>query len=177
MIGLLYITAGLLVEVLYVVTTGAMLGMTTPIFNISSFVVAPLFSVGPSLLLFSGITTTLPNVRRGRLCLFTGTVLIAALALWTVPRVGWRDAEWLVLQPVAISLPIAYFILLLSKKRWISALLGSSLSAPFCVFGSGYVLYHNIFGESPFTAIELWLVIPGAIVTASFISSLCFRNT
>jgi hypothetical protein len=176
MIGLLYITAGLLVEVLYVVTTGAMLGMTAPIFTISSFVVAPLFSIGPSILLFSGITTTLPNVRRGKLCLLAGTVLVAARALWTAPRVGWRYAGWLVLEPVAISLPIAYFALLLLKKRWISALTGSGLSAPYCVFGSGYVLYHNIFGASPFSAVELWLVIPGALVTASFISALCFRK-
>jgi hypothetical protein len=179
MIGILYIATGLLIEYVYITMTGAMLGMTTPIFTISSFVVAPLFAIGPSLMLFSGITTTLPNLPRGKLCLITGTILVAALALWTAPRIGWRYSGWLVLEPVAISLPIAYLVLLLSKKRWISALIGSGLSAPYCVLGTGYVLYQNIFGAGggQFSVMELWLIIPGAVVTASFISSLCFRDS
>jgi hypothetical protein len=177
MIGFLYITTGLLVEFTFTVLTWAMLGMTTPIFTISSLVVAPLFSIGPSLLLLTGITTILPNKPRGRLSLITGTVLVAALALWTAPRIGWRNTGWLVLEPAAISLLIGCLILLLLKKRWISALIGSGLSAPYCVFGSVYLLYRNILGESPFAASELSLIIPGALVAGSFVSSLYFRNS
>lgn len=176
MIGFLYIATGLLVEFTYTVIAGAMLGMTKPIFTISSLVVAPLFSIGPSLLLLAGITTILPNEGRGRLSLIAGTVLVVALALWTAPRIGWRNAGWLVLEPAAISLLIAFLILLLLKRRWISALIGSGLSAPYCVFGSVYLLYRNILGESPFAARELSLIIPGALVAASFVSSLHFRN-
>ena len=174
MIGLLYITAGLLVEFSFVSLTGAMLGMTTPIFTISSFVITPLLLVGPSLLLLAGIAATLPNARRGILCLITGSLLVAGLAVWTVPRIGWRYAGWLILEPEAISIVIASFIVLLLKNRWISALIGAGLTAPFFVFGAGSMLYRNIFEASSFAASELTLIIPGTFVTASFVSSLCF---
>jgi len=177
MIGLLYVVTALIVELVFLDFTGAMLGMTSPIFSISSLVVAPLFSIGPSLLLLSGITTTLPKVGRSKLCLATGTLLAVALALWTGPRIGWRNTGWLVLEPAAVSLLIAFLILLCLKKHWISALIGSVLSAPYCVFGGGYLLYQNIFGASPFSARELSLIIPGAFVMASLLSSLCFRSS
>jgi hypothetical protein len=178
MTGVLYITTGLAVELTYIVITHAMLAMREPIFALSSFVFETIFFIGPSLLLLSGISTTAPNARRGGLCLISGIVSVAALALWAAPRMGWRYAGWLVLEPAAVSLVLAYFALVLLKKRWISALIGSSLSAPFSVLLIGSLLYGIILGANgtQFTPYELWYVIPGAFVTGSFISSLSFRN-
>jgi hypothetical protein len=175
MIGFLYILTGLLVDFMFLMLTGAMLGMTTPIFTVSSLILPPLFSIGPSLLLFSGFIALFPHKSRGRLCLIAGIVLIGALASWTVPRIGWQNGGWLVLEPEAVSLPIAYLILRILKKLWIAVLVGSVLSAPFCVVGSVYLIYDNLYGASSIAATELWLIIPGAFVTASFITSLCFR--
>ena len=167
---------GLLVEFVYIDFTGAMLGMTTPIFTITGLVTGPLYSIGPSLLFLSGIATIGANVRRSWLCLAAGSAVVIILATWTIPRIGWRYAAWLILEPVALSLLAAWFILYLVKKRWITTLIGSGLSAPFCVFGGAYVLYQNIFGTSPFSSRELVLVVPGAFVIFSFLSALRFRN-
>ncbi|MGH9681407.1 MAG: hypothetical protein ACRD4Y_15780 [Candidatus Acidiferrales bacterium] len=177
MIGILYIVTGLAVEFMYDMMTGAMLGMTTPIFTISSFVLAPLVSVGPSLLLFTGITTLVPHLPRWKMCLTAGGIFVAALAAWSVPRIGWLYAGWLILEPAFVSLLIATLIVLLLKRRWILALMGSALSSPLSLPGSGYVLYRHIIEGHPFALSEVTLIVPGTLVIASFISCLYFKDS
>lgn len=141
MIGFVYVIASLLVDLTFLLAIGSLLGMTTPISAIKSLFVSPLYSVGPSLLIFTGVIILFPKKRRGGLCLITGTILVAALGLWTIPRIGWQPAAWLILEPLVVSLPAAYLLLLITKKIWISGIVGSLLSAPFCVAGSLYLMY------------------------------------
>ena len=78
-IGALYIATGLLCNFVDMLTTGAMLGMTTPLYAVSDLVVAPLLSLGPALLILSGAATVV-SVRRPTVCLVTGALAVAGLA-------------------------------------------------------------------------------------------------
>src|SRR6478672_11192176 len=97
--GFVYIISGLLVISVGILLTGMMLGMTTAIFSVTSLLVTPLFAIGPSLLILTGLTEIVRDVRPIRLCLIAGAMLVIVLAAWTVPRIGWRLSAWLIVEP------------------------------------------------------------------------------
>jgi hypothetical protein len=152
-----------------------MLGMTTPIFTLSGLLIAPLFLIGPSLLIFSGITMIVRNMNRNRLCIITALIFIAALALWTVPRLDWRYSVWLILEPIVPALLVAWLGLHLLRKKWVAAAVGGSLSSPYTIFGAGWLVYGNAVNGNPFGRSELVMIVPGIFVCLSLLAALCFR--
>jgi hypothetical protein len=150
--------------------------MTSPIFTWSGLLVAPLFSIAPSLLILSGVTMIGWNKNRNWICFITAMILLAVLTAWSVPRIGWLHSSWLILEPIAPALLVAWLGLNLLRKRWLAAAIGSGLSAPFTIFGAGYLFYKNIFGTSPFGPAELVFIVPGIFVFLSLIAALCFRT-
>ena len=53
-VGLLYIATGLLCDFADMLIAGAMLGMTTPIYSVSSLIIPPLLGTGQALLVLTG---------------------------------------------------------------------------------------------------------------------------
>jgi len=174
--GFVYMMSGLLVIFVGVMLTGAMLGMTTAIFSVTSLLVAPVLTIGPSLLILTGVTEIVGNVRRARLWMISGATVVLLLAAWTIPRIGWRLAVWLILEPVAVALLIAGIIMLALKKRWIATAIGSALSAPFFLFGSGQILYGYWSSGNPFAWINIWLFAPAVLLISCFILALSSRS-
>src|SRR6266436_5756912 len=174
--GFVYMMSGLLVIFVGVILTGAMLGMTTAIFSVTSLLVAPVLTIGPSLLILTGVTEIVGNVRRARLWMISGATVVLLLAAWTIPRIGWRLAVWLILEPVAVALLIAGIIMLALKKRWIDTAIGSALSAPFFLFGSEQILYGNWSSGNPFACIIIWLFAPAVLLISCFILALSSRS-
>jgi hypothetical protein len=173
--GLVYIISGLLVIFVGILLTGMMLGMTTAIFSVTSLLVAPLFAIGPSLLILTGVTEIVRDVRRDKLSAIAGTMVVGVLAAWSVPRIGWRLSAWLVLEPVAVALLIAGIVIVALKKRWIAAAIGTALAAPFFLFGSGQILYGYWSNGNPFTWINIWLFAPTVLLISCFILALSSR--
>jgi len=174
--GLVYIISGLLVIFVGILLTGMMLGMTTAIFTLTSLLVAPLFAIGPSLLILTGLTEIAKDVRPGRLYVIGGSVLVIVLAAWTVPRIGWRLSAWLIVEPVAVAILIAGVVMLALKKSWVRATIGSALSAPFFLFGSGQTLYSYWSSGSPFTWVNVWLFAPAVLLISCFGLALSSRS-
>jgi hypothetical protein len=174
--GLIYITSGLLVIFVGVILTGMMLGMTTAIFSVTSLLIPPLFIVGPSLLIFTGISEIVGDSRQPRLWAITGSTVLILLAAWTIPRVGWRLAAWLILEPVAVALLIAGIIMLVAKKCWIDAMIGSALSVPFFLVGSGMIIYGYFSNGDPFAWVNVWLFAPAVLLISCFILALRSRR-
>lgn len=175
-IGLLYIVTGLLCDFVFLLITGAMLGMTTPIYSVSSLFIPALFATGPALLVLTGVTTIAGGAGRTLVCLVTSIAVLAAVALWTVPRIGWRDASWLLLEPEVGSYLIATLILLVIRKRWITALIGSVAAAPFFIYGTGWLIYGVLFGTTVPSLTELWIVAPAILLVLSLVSALSVRS-
>jgi hypothetical protein len=175
-VGVLYILTGLLCKYVAMLITGALLGMTTPIYAVRDLFLAPLVSTGPSLLVLAGVAMLFEHARRSLLCLATGSLVVAAIAAWTVPKIGWRDAIWLLLEPQAVSFLIASLIVLVVKKRWILAVIGSVLSAPFFLYGTGVMVYDLVFRTAIFSMQEIWIFGPAVLTTLSFVSALWLRT-
>ena len=175
MTGFVYIISGLLVIFVGVLLTGMMLGMTTAIFSVTSLLVPPLFVIGPSMLILGGLTEVVGGVRRVRLWLIAGSTVVIVLAVWTIPRIGWRLSAWLVLEPVAVGLLIAGIIMATLKKRWVATAIGSVLSAPFFLLGSGQILHGYWSSGNPFTWINIWLFAPAVLLISCFILALSSR--
>jgi hypothetical protein len=175
-VGVLYIVTGLLCKFVGMLLIGAMFGMTTPIYAVRDLFLAPLVSTGPSLLVLAGVAMLFEQARRSLLCLATGSLVVAAIAAWTVPRIGWRDSVWLLLEPQAVSFLIAGFIVVVVKRRWILALIGSALSAPFFLLGTGYMVYDLMFRTAILTMQEIWIFGPAVLTTLSLIAALRFRS-
>jgi hypothetical protein len=169
LVGLLFIATGLLCHFVDLLLVGAMLGITTPIYSWMSLVVFALYSAGPSLLIVAGVTKIFGNARRSILCLLTSLVIVGSVAAWSVPRIGWRDTTWLVIGPLAGSFLIATVILLLLRKRWISAVVGSVVSAPFYVYGTGSLVHGLLFANTILAPMEIWIVAPAIFTVLSFI--------
>jgi len=167
--GVFFIATGLLCHFVELLFVGAMLGMTTPIYSWRSLVVPALYSTGPSLLIVAGVTTIFSNARRSILCLVTSLVMISSVAAWSVPRIGWRDSTWLIIEPLAGSFLIATVILLVLKKRWISAVVGIVVSAPFYIYGTGSLAHGLLFGNTILAWTEIWIVAPAVLTVLSFI--------
>ncbi len=173
--ALFYVVTGIVVMSSYVVTIGAMLGMTTPIFSFESTLISALVSIGPSMLVLAGVTTALTAPRRILLCLLAAGAILLVLGLWTVPPIGWRYAIRLFLIPCSLSLFVAAILVVRIKRKWISAALASALSAPFFVYGSASLAYGAIVGESRPTFASIWIFVPALLAILAFTSAVCFR--
>jgi hypothetical protein len=176
MTGFVYVISGLLVIFVGILLTGAMLGITTAIFSVTSLLVAPLFDIGPALLILSGVTEIVGGVRRVRLWVLTGGIVVIVLAAWTIPRIGWRLAAWLILEPVAVALLIAGLIMFAVGKIWIEAMIGSAISAPFFLYGSATIIY-GYFSNGVFTWLNFWLFAPAVLLISCFILALRSRQS
>jgi hypothetical protein len=176
MTGFVYVISGLLVIFVGVLLTGAMLGMTTAIFSVTSLLVAPLFIVGPSLLILTGITEIAGRAHQHKSWTIAGGTLLSLLAAWTIPSVGWRLATWLILEPVAVALLIAAMIMLAVRKSWIEAMIGSAVSAPFFLYGSATTIY-SYFSNGVFTWLNFWLFAPAVLLVYCFILALNSRQS
>jgi len=115
------------------------------------------------------------KARRITTCLITGIAVIAILALWTVPRIGWRQSAWLFLEPETGSYLIASLILLAIRKRWLAALIGSVAASPVFIYGTGSLIYGLFFGREVASLTELWVVAPAILLLLSFVSALSIR--
>jgi hypothetical protein len=176
MTGFVYVISGLLVIFVGILLTGAMLGMTTAIFSVTNLLIAPLFAIGPSLLILSGVGEIVGGVRRIRLWVLTGGIVFIVLAAWTIPRIGWRLAAWLILEPVAVALLIAGIIMLAVRKSWIEAMIGSAVSAPFFLYGSATTIY-GYFSNEVFTWLNFWLFAPAVLLSCCFLLALRSRQS
>jgi hypothetical protein len=175
-IGALYIATGFLCNFVDMLLTGAMLGMTTPTYKWSDLVVPPLLSLGPALLTLSGAVTVVHDARRTTVCLITGVLTVGGLAAWTVPRIGWHDAIWLLLEPTAFSFLVAGIVVVLVKRRWIVAMTGSLLSAPFFLYGTAILIRGVLFGTVVLAPAEIWIVLPAILTIVSFVATLRMRT-
>jgi hypothetical protein len=168
--GLLYIATGLLCDFVFVLFIGAMLGMATPIHRYSDLLYPALYNLGPSLLVLSGVATLIPSPRRALLLIAASFILLMGVAAWSIPKIGWRDATWLLLEPELVSLVLATVALLILRKAWVGSLVGSILSAPFFVYGTTYAV-QDFFASSP----QLWLVGPAGFLVLCLLSSFCLH--
>jgi hypothetical protein len=175
LIGLLYVATGLICDFVFVLFAGAMLGITTPIYSASSLLIPPLFGIGPSLLVLTGVTAIVGGSRRGLLCLITSIAVIAGLAFWSVPRIGWRESAWLLLEPAVGSYLIASLILVVVQKRWVAALIGVIASSPFFVFGVSSFVHGYVLGTTAFSSTDAWIIAPAILLLFSLISALFAR--
>lgn len=167
----------LVVTVSYLVFTGAMLGMTTPILTLRNTLTSSVYSVGPSMLLLSGAILAFDKSRRSVVSLMTGGAFLVGLAWWTVPRIGWQYASQLEIYPHAISLFVGGALVFRIERRWISATVGSALSAPFFVYGAGYLVYKHILQATMPSPPELiWIFLPALLVILTFWCALHYRR-
>jgi hypothetical protein len=173
--GLVYIASGLLVIYVGVILTGMMQGMTTAIFSVESLLVPPLWFVGPSLLILTGITEIM-GAHHIKLRAIAGGTVVSLLAAWTIPSVGWRLALWLIVEPVAVALLIAGIIMFAVKKVWINAVIGSALSAPFFLIGGGELILDHIERGDPFAWVNVWLLAPAVLLICCFTLALASRK-
>lgn len=173
--GFVFLLSGLLVIFVGILLTGEMLAMTTPIFSLTDLLVMPLVAVGPSLLILTGVTEIGGGVHRVWSRLLSGGALVLVLAGWTVPRIGWRLSAWQILEPVAVGLLIAGILMLILKKSWVGATIGSALSAPLFLFGSGLRLYSYWISGYPFNRGDIWVFAPALLLISSFVLALYSR--
>jgi hypothetical protein len=171
LVGLLYIATGLLCDFVFALFVGAMLGVSAPTYKLSDLLYPALYNLGPSLLILSGVATLIPSSRRALICIGASVVLLLGIAAWSVPKIGWRDATWLLLEPALVSLVLATVALLLLRKAWIGALAGTVLCTPFFVYGATNAV-QDFFASSP----QLWLVGPSVLLVLCILSSLCLRT-
>jgi hypothetical protein len=169
--GLLYVATGLLCDFVFALFVGAMLGVSAPTYRPTELLYPALFNLGPSLLILSGVATLIPTARRVLLCIAASVILLAGIAAWSAPKIGWRDAAWLLLEPKLVSLAIATIVLLILSRAWLGALAGSILTAPFFVYGTTTAV-QDFFASSP----QLWLVGPAALLVLCILSSLCIHT-
>jgi hypothetical protein len=171
LVGLLYIATGLLCDFVFALFVGAMLGVSAPTYKVSDLLYPALYNLGPSLLILSGAATLIPSSRRALICIGASVILLLGIAAWSVPKIGWRDATWLLLEPALVSLALATVALLLLRKAWIGALTGTILCTPFFVYGATNAV-QDFFASSP----QLWLVGPSVLLVLCILSSLCLRT-
>ena len=173
LIGVVYLSTGLVCVLVDLLVVGRpSLGGT-----FINFARGLLESLGSDLLILSGVVILIENVRRSVLCLITGSVVVAGLALWTVQFVGWRNATLRVLEPTGVFL-LASLIVLLVKKRWVLALLGSIASAPSALLHASLLLFlwGYTAGEGPWTLREISLIFPLVFALVSFVCAVSART-
>jgi hypothetical protein len=171
LVGLLYVATGVLCDFVFALFVGAMLGMSAPTHTLSDLLYPALYCFGPSLLILSGLATLIPSSRRALVCIGASVILLLGTAAWSVPKIGWRDAAWLLLEPAFVSLVLATVALLLLRKAWFGALVGTILCMPFFVYGATTAI-RDFFASSP----QLWVVGPSVLLVLCLLSSLCLRT-
>lgn len=171
LVGLLYVATGVLCDFVFGLFVGAMLGVSTPTYKFSELLLPALYNLGPSLLILSGVATLIPSSRRTLICVGASAILLAGTAAWSVPNIGWHDATWLLLEPVVVSLVLATIALLLLRRAWFGALIGTLLCTPFFVYGATTAV-QDFFAASP----QLWVVGPSVLLVLCILSSLCLRT-
>jgi hypothetical protein len=171
LVGLLYVATGLLCDFVFALFIGAMLGVSAPTYKLSELLYPALYNLGPSLVILSGAATLVPSSRRALICIGASVILLLGTAAWSVPKIGWRDATWLLLEPALVSLVLATVALLLLRKAWFGALVGTILCTPFFVYGATNAV-QDFFASSP----QLWVVGPSVLLVLCILSSLCLRT-
>ena len=174
--GVLYVATGVLCECVYILLVGAMPGLTAHSYSVSNLFTGPLFSLGPALLILSGVATLVEDSMRTVACLLAGTLAVGGLALWSFPMGSSRVRDWLLLEPAVVSLLIAAVVLALVKKSWITALMGGLLSALLFVPGSPHLIRGLVFGSTPLTSRAILTLLTAVLCVASCVVALRFRK-
>jgi hypothetical protein len=171
LVGLLYVATGLLCDFVFALFVGALLGVSAPTYKLSELLYPALYNLGPSLLILSGVATLIPSSRRVLVCISVSVLLLVGTAAWSIPKIGRREATWLLLEPALVSLVLATIALLLLRKAWFGALVGTILCTPFFVYGATNAV-QDFFASSP----QLWVVGPSILLVLCILSSLCLRT-
>jgi hypothetical protein len=176
-VGSVYIASGLVCEFAPLLFAGQSLGRGTSVYTSGVFLRAFLWHFASMLLILSGVVAVIENVRRSILCFITGALVVAGLGAWAVPIAGWRRASLSVLAPAGVFFLLASLIVLLVKKRWFLALLGSIASAPSALLAAFTLLFMWGYagGAGPWTLREVSPVFPLVGVIVSFICALRVR--
>jgi hypothetical protein len=174
--GLLYVATGLVCDFVFAVMVGAMLGMTTAVYSLAGFLRTPMICLGPSLLVLTGVAILIGGSRRFTEYVVTSVVVLAGLAAWSVPKIGWQDTAWLFLYPEAASLLGAVVLLLLFRKLWIAALIGTLLSAPFFAYTAVVLFRAHMHGAVGNRLEYASIAVPLMFLLASLITSLFVRT-
>ncbi len=174
--ALLYVATGLVCDFVFAVMVGTMLGTTTPMYSLAGFLRTPAICLGPSLLVLAGIVTLFRSNRRLRIYIEASIILLAGIASWSVPKIGWQSAAWLFLYPEAASLLGAIVILLIVRKAWVGALIGAIFSAPFFVYSGATLLQGHIHGTIGYTIEDVSVAAPLVLLLLSLIYSLRDRT-
>jgi len=177
LVGALYIAAGLACDLFFIGITGAMLAITTPIYSYRELLVPPLFLAGPSLLILAGVATIADKTRLWLVCTITAAVVVTANALWAVPRIGWRDSLWLLVEPEAASYLLASLLLLVVKRRWIGAAVGATICASFFLYASAGLVGDLVFGTAILDWAVVWILGPSVLLVLCLVSAICVRTS
>jgi len=170
--GFLYVTAGLACDVVFGVMVGAVFAATTPMYSFAGFVRTPIICLGPSLLVLTGVAIIVGGTRRFTEYVVTSIVILIGLTAWSVPKIGWQSTAWLFLYPEAASLLGAVVLLLLLRKLWVAALLGTLLSSPFFAY-TAVILFRAYMHGAPANRLEyVSIAVPLALLVASLFTSL-----
>jgi hypothetical protein len=175
MSGFLYVASGLVCDFVFAVMVGAMLGMTTPVYSLEGFLRTPAICLGPSLLVLTGVAIIIGGKRRFTEYVITSVIVLAGLAAWSVPKVGWQDTTWLFLYPEAASLLGAVVVLVIVRKLWVAALLGTLLSAPFFAYTAVALFQAHMRGSIGYTIEDVAIAVPLVMLIVSLITSLRIR--
>jgi len=174
--GFLYVTAGLACDVVFGVMVGAVFAATTPMYSFAGFIRTPIICLGPSLLILTGVAIIVGGSRRFTEYVVTSVVILVALTVWSVPKIGWQSTAWLFLYPEAASLLGAVVLLLLLRKLWVAALFGTLLSSPFFVYTAIALFRAHMNGVSGDRLEYVSIAFPLALLAASLITSLSSRT-
>jgi len=82
----------------------------------------------------------------------------------------------LFLEPALFSFVIAAIVVVLVKRRWIVAVTGSLLSAPFFVYGTAILIHGLLFGTTVPAPTEIWIALPAILTVTSFVAALSTRT-
>ncbi len=176
MSGLLYVATGLVCDFVFAVMVGAMLGVTTPVYSFAGFLRTPMICLGPSLLVLAGVAIVIGGSRRFTEYVVTSIVVLAGLAAWSVPKIGLQSTTWLFLYPEAASLLGAVVLLLVFRKLWVAALIGTLLSAPFFVYTGATLLGEHLKGKIGYTLEDFAIAVPLLLLLTCLVSSLRVRT-
>ena len=174
-IGLLYIATGLLCDFVFVLFVGAMVNIARPELSLNSLL-PPLFGIGPALLVLTGVMDLAgKKPHRGGVTLISTVIVVGALAAWSIPRIGLRESLMLLVLPALGSYVIASLLLVAIKTRWVTALVGVILSAPFFFYGAGTFAFDFFTGKAEYASSDAWIFLPCAALAVSFLAALTTR--
>jgi hypothetical protein len=173
--GLLYVVTGLVCDFVFTVMVGTMLGWATPQYSLAGLVRTLAICLGPSMLVLAGVATALRSNRRLAIYIEASFILLIAVCVWSMPKIGWQDSVWLFLYPEAASLLGAIVVLLILRKAWVGALVGAICSAPFFVYTAISLAHAHMRGTIRYTIEDVSVAVPLVLIVVSLISSLRLR--